>query len=175
MNQSGETAGTLILIGLVIQVVEVLLFFLAGAVLLIFPFLGVVLLLLAVLGLLFVVLVYLFSYDRTRQGDYAGARTPTLVFAILSLLTTLIPGVLYLIAYVKLGDAMTEGPGAMGQPPYYAPPPAVFAAPPPPLASAAPPPPAAPPPAGGGGFCSQCGSALVPGARFCRNCGRPAG
>ena len=61
-------------------------------------------------------LVYTFSYNRIKQGNYQGARAATLIWAILSLISIIgiLPGILYLIAYVKLGDAIRE----QQQPPY---------------------------------------------------------
>ncbi|HLY76277.1 MAG TPA: hypothetical protein VKT21_00140, partial [Thermoplasmata archaeon] len=48
-------------------------------------------------------------YKPVREGRYEQAKTPTLVFAILSLVTiSIISGILYLIAYIKLGDAVRE-------------------------------------------------------------------
>lgn len=148
-NRSGQTAGTLILIGLILQIIEVVILVAVGAFLLLVPFLGVLVLFLGGIGVVWVVLVWLFSYQRTQEGDYSGARTPTLVFAILSLITVgLISGILYLIAYVKLGDAMERGSpnfawGAAPQPPGTQ----------------------------GGRFCSRCGAANASTASFCARCG----
>ena len=108
-SQSGETASTLILIGLILQAIEVVVLFGIGLFLLIVPFFGGIVLGLAVIGIIWLILVYLFSYERTASGDYAGARTATLVFGILSLLTIgLISGILYIVAYAKLGDAEAD-------------------------------------------------------------------
>lgn len=108
LTSSGGTAKTLILVGLILQLIQVLVVFAFGLVTLIF-LIGILFIGASILGLIWLVLVFLFSYRPTGDGDYEGARTPTLVFAILSLLTVnLISGILYLIAYVKLGDAARE-------------------------------------------------------------------
>lgn len=62
----------------------------------------------AVLVVLFLYLAYVFSYQRIRSGQYEAAQTPTLVLGILSLFLGVIPGIFYLIGYVKLGDAVQE-------------------------------------------------------------------
>jgi hypothetical protein len=150
-SQSGQTAGTLILIGLILQAIEVVVLLGVGFFLLFFPFIGGIVLALAFIGIIWVVLIYLFSYQRTTEGDYEGARTPTLVFAILSLVTFgLISGILYLIAYVKLGDAASESrtPSPMGWPT-----------------------PPVPPAAAGQRFCPYCGSPSAVQSAFCAKCG----
>lgn len=153
-NQSGETAGTLILVGLILQAIGVAIVLGVSLVLLIVPILGGIALGLALLGVLWVILVYTYSYQRTRAGEYAAARTPTLVFAILSLVTlALISGVLYLIAYVKLGDAAETRPL----------PTAWGSAPTPPS------------PASYGKRCPQCGTTSPPEATFCSSCGSRLG
>lgn len=146
-NRSGETATTLILIGLILQAIEVVILFLVGLLFLIIPVLGLVVFAIAVIGIVWLALVYGFSYRPTADGDYARARTPTLVFGILSLLTLgLISGVLYIVAYAKLGDAENEGN-----------PPTLFM-------GAAPVPP-------GTKFCSACGRPNLVTGTFCQSCG----
>jgi hypothetical protein len=114
-----------------------------GALLLIF-FIGIFLLAAGALGLIWLILVYLFSYLPARDGSYEAARTPTLVFTILSFLTlSIIPAILYLIAYVKLGDAVRE-----------------VATPPPSLAPRM-------------QVCLKCGSVRQGPGAFCANCGPP--
>jgi hypothetical protein len=155
-SESGETAHTLILIGLIFQVIEVAVLLGIGLFLSVLPGLGGLVLGLGVVGILWVVLIYAFSYRRTLDGDYEGARTPTLVFAILSLLGFgIIPGILYIVAYSKLGDAVRETA---------------------PLApSWGPPAPAwtAPTPAAGTKFCPACGKPNPTTSRFCAACGAP--
>lgn len=104
---SGSTAKTLILVGIILQAIFVLIYLLIGAVSLIVTIFGAVYLVLAVLGIVWLLLIWLFSYSRVREGRYEAARVPTLIFGILSLLQ-IIPGILYIIAYVKLGDAVRE-------------------------------------------------------------------
>ncbi|MGC2288888.1 MAG: hypothetical protein WA688_03415, partial [Thermoplasmata archaeon] len=139
---SASTAKTLILVGLILQLIFALLFlFVFGltAVFLatfgVFPIFAVIYIAFGVLGFIFLFLVWTFSYKPVQQGRYEQAKMPTLIFAILSLITiNIIAGVLYLIAYIKLGDAVREQqmppqgyPGAapMMSPgmPYGAPPP----------------------------------------------------
>ncbi len=155
-SRSGSTAKTLILIGLILQIIEVVVFLLFVAfVLLAVPLLGFLLGILGLVGLLWVVLVYIYSYLPTSRGDYPAARTPTLVFAILSLLTlSIISGILYLIGYVKLGDAEDELYSRTT------------------LAwSPAPTPP--PPPSPGGRFCPRCGRSAPAASAYCPACGSP--
>jgi hypothetical protein len=148
---SGETASTLILIGLILQAIEVAIFLSIGLFLVIFPFFGLFVLGLGGIGVVWVILVYLFSYSPTRNGDYAGARTATLVFAILSLLTLgLISGILYIVAYAKLGDAERE---AARPPPGWG----------------------APPLRPGWKFCPACGRPALATSSFCQSCGARIG
>ncbi len=156
-DRSGETAQTLILVGLILDIVGVVILFVAGLFLLALVGLGFLLIGLAVIGFVWIALVWAFSYSRVRVGDYEGARTPTLVFAILSLLTlALIPGILFLIAYLKLGDAIDRTgrtAPAWGAHPT-APPPTV------PLAASP-----------TSRYCSRCGRAGS--GAFCEGCGAP--
>jgi hypothetical protein len=148
-NQSGETAKTLILIGLILQIIEVVVLLAIGTIFLIVPLLGGIVLVLGGLGIVWLLLVYLYSYVPTGAGDYRSAQTPTLVFAILSLITIgLISGILYIIAYVKLGDALTDAQrlGAPGGAPFGFP---------------------------GTKFCPRCGRPNAPTAGFCAGCGSP--
>jgi double zinc ribbon protein len=102
-RDTGETAATLILVGLILEVLGVLVLFWLG---LILPFIGGIFIAIAVLGVVWVVLIFIFSYAPASQGDYDTARTPTLVFGILTLITGgLVPGILFLVAYAELGDA----------------------------------------------------------------------
>jgi hypothetical protein len=160
MTPSGGTAKSLVLVGLILDLIFEVVLLGVGLLFLIVPFLGALLLGFALIGFVWIALIWVYSYDRIRNGDYEGARTPTLVFAILSLITfSLIPGILFLIAYVKLGDAMREsGPVA---PAWGAP-----AAPPPPIPSAA---------SGLAAprFCSHCGRANPGAGAFCQGCGAP--
>ncbi len=163
MPKAAGTAKILILIGLILQGIEVAVLVLLGLVALVAPFAALIFLPLAIVGIVWVVLVYVFSYRRVYDGDYEGARTPTLVFGILSLITVnIVSGVLYLVAYSEIGSAQMEQAALMrggypGAPP-------VWGAPP---ASAAPP--------GGAGaptrFCPFCGRPNRAVGRFCPDCG----
>ncbi len=164
---SGSTAKTLILVGLVLQLIFALIYvFVIGATALIFASLGVGFPVFAVafiafgaLGFVWLILVWMLSYKPVTEGRYEQARTATLIFAILSLITVhIISGVLYLIAYIKLGDAVREQqmppPGYAGAPqmatPMAVPPPGYIPAQVAPMAAAAPAAPAAP-------VCPRCG------------------
>jgi hypothetical protein len=141
----------LILIGLVLQFVEVIIFLGIGVFLLTIPIFGAIVLGLAVIGVLWIALVYLLSYKPASDGNYVGARTPTLVFGILSLLTAgIISGILYIVAYAKLGDAERDSsklrPWGGG-----------------------------PPPSPGSRFCPACGRPSPPLGRFCEGCGSRLG
>ncbi len=168
LTPSGGTAKTLILVGLIFDLIFVLIFWGISLPVVIVsgfffvPFLGFFVIA-GVIGILVLYLVYAFSYKRARDGDYEGARTPTLIWAILSLITiNIIPGILYLIAYVKLGDAVRESQAPAygmpypqaGYPPMMPPAGAPMAAPP----AAAPAAAAAAPGASPAPVCPRCGT-----------------
>lgn len=178
-SRSAETAETLILIGLIFQGLTVLVLLGAGLFLLIVPVIGGILLFLALLAFVWLILVYAYSYARTRDGDYEGARTPTLVFGILALITGgIISGILYIVAGVKLGDAADEKEARRSRPfspsgpatdsPFtrspYTPTTST------PLAPANSPP-ASTPVTSGSSFCPNCGRPTPMPAHFCRSCG----
>ena len=151
ISRSGDTARTLILAGLAIQVLQVLVFLGVGLWLLSLPFFGGVFggifLALAFLGVVWVILVYIYSYLPTAAGEYEAARTPTLVFAALSLLTVgLVSGILYIIAYSEMKDAEREGPEADWGAESLGPLP-------------------------GPKYCSTCGRPVRAGSTFCSSCG----
>ena len=161
--RAAGTAKILILIGLILQAIEVAVFVLIALILVVVPFVGVFLFLpLAAVGILWIILVYFFSYERVDRGDYAGAQTPTLVFGILSLITfNLISGILYIVAYVEIGSAEREVATARGgypgvPPTWGAPPPSSFS----PGAAGAPP-----------KYCPSCGRPNPAVSRFCQGCG----
>ncbi len=133
---SAGTAQTMVMIGLIFQIIFAAIFFfavglagilVASAAGLGFGFLIVPLIFLILFGLIplfFLYVGYEWCYKRVKAGDYEGARTPTLILAILELIFGgVLPGIFYLIGYLKLGDAINE----MRQPPMYAP---GYAAPP---------------------------------------------
>jgi hypothetical protein len=114
---SAGSAETLVLVALILQVIGAV--FLIGAILFLFGFAAfhpfafawLVVLIAAIVGgvaLLFLYFAYEYSYLRIQHGDYAGAQAPTLVIGILSLFLGVIPGILYLVGYVKLADAIRE-------------------------------------------------------------------
>ncbi len=127
-SPSASTAETLVLAALILQIIGAAV--LATVVLLVFgftavhPFRAAVIFALVAGSILaiaavFLYLAYEYSYRRIQNGDYAGAQAPTLVIGILSLFFGIVPGVLYLVGYIKLGDALREqmgpsiGPGPM--------------------------------------------------------------
>jgi hypothetical protein len=129
-SPSGQTASTLVLVGLVLQVIGGL--FLLGGIAFLFgfsllhpyPFWGAALAGgagVAAIVIVFLYCAYTYAYQPIQRGDYARAQGPTLVLGILSLFLGVIPGIFYLIAYVKLGDAVREGAGyGWGSPAGYA-------------------------------------------------------
>jgi zinc-ribbon domain len=110
LNQPARTAGILIIVGLLLQGVQVVWWFVAGAIgyggwlpRWIFFALGVV-------GAVWLVLVYLLAYRPVHFGEYQKARTPTLAFAVLSILTLeILSGLLFILAYDNLGKARSLG------------------------------------------------------------------
>ncbi|MCI4368483.1 MAG: hypothetical protein L3K09_02825 [Thermoplasmata archaeon] len=124
---SASTAETLVLVALLLQVIGgVVLFvgvswFFGWSVLNPYPFAWIAVtgaVALAAVVLLFLYLAYTLSYLKIQQGDYQGAQGPTLVIGVLSLFAGVLPGIFYLIGYVKLGDAMRE---QQGYAPWYGP------------------------------------------------------
>ncbi|HEV8049642.1 MAG TPA: hypothetical protein VGP88_03510 [Thermoplasmata archaeon] len=116
---SQGTAETLIIVAFVLQIIfsAVVLFFGAFGLLFgaffFFSVGGALILVLAgivvVIPILMLYVAYRYSYARTRDGDFAGARGPTLLLGIIGLIFGgLIVGILYIVAYVKLGDAESE-------------------------------------------------------------------
>ncbi len=114
---SASSAETLVLVALILQVIGGVILFAAFLWLIGFstlhPFRYAWAAVTAVAIIVAVVLVFLYfayslSYERIRRGDYVGAQTPTLIIGILSLFAGLLPGIFYLIGYVKLGDAIRE-------------------------------------------------------------------
>lgn len=163
MPPSAGTAKILILIGLILQAIEVAVVLLVGLTLAFFAFFAAIAAVIAVIGVIWVVLVYLFSYQRVVSGDYPGARVPTLVFGILSLITfNLISGILYIIAYAEIGSAEREL-ATMTAPGY----------PQPPTGWGGPPPSPYPPAAAGAPtkYCAYCGRPNPAPSRFCQGCG----
>ncbi|HZY92854.1 MAG TPA: hypothetical protein VFG07_08840 [Thermoplasmata archaeon] len=120
---SASTAESLVLVALVFQVIGAAIlviglgFVIGFAVFAPFAYswlaVSVVSLVVLVTGL-FLYLAYTLSYLPIKAGDYVGAQAPTLVFGILSLFFGLLPGILYIIGYVKLGDAIREQQMAAG-------------------------------------------------------------
>ncbi len=109
-SHPGQGAATLILVGMILQAIQVAVLFGLGLFFVSVPVLGQIALVLGGIGLVWLVLVYVFSYLPTAKHNYSAARTPTLVFAILSILTIgLLSGFLYIVAFSELGDPRTKG------------------------------------------------------------------
>lgn len=64
-----------------------------------------------VLVLVFLYFAYTLSYRRIQRGDYVGAQNPTLLIGILSLFAGILPGIFYLVGYMKLSEAIEEQRG----------------------------------------------------------------
>ncbi len=114
---SAGSAETLVLVALILQLIAGC--FLVGGILFLFgwaayhpfPFAWIALMVggtIGVVAVLFLYFAYTLSYQRIQRGDYSGAQTPTLVIGILSLFFGIIPGILYLVGYSKLSDAIRE-------------------------------------------------------------------
>jgi hypothetical protein len=107
-NSSGDTARILILVGLALQVLLAL-----AVVFILAIFAGALAVLLGLFCLFMLFLVYKFSYARTADEDYEGAELPTLVLGILAVfIGGVIPGILYIVAWVKLRDASAQPSGS---------------------------------------------------------------
>jgi hypothetical protein len=178
-SPSGDTAGTLILIAFIFQciasgVVFLVLFYIPFVI--IAPVgLAVSLTVLGILGvigavaILMLYVAYAYSYRRTKDGNYEGARTPTLILGILGIFFGwIVTGVLYLIAFAKLGDAAREvrGPVFYATPGYYAP--AM------PYGTPGPVPTGTPMAGGGPAFALPPGPPPPPAGVVCPRCGQPA-
>ena len=136
---SAGSAETLVLVALILQVIGGALviggiaWLFGFSILFPYPYAWVVVT--AATGVAGVVLVFLYFaynlvYQRIRRGEYVAAQTPTLVIGILSLFAGILPGIFYLIGYVKLGDAIREQQGPIpgySAAPSGAPGPAMFA------------------------------------------------
>ena len=111
---SAGTAKTLVIIALIFQLIGAVIILPFLLILPLFAFaggfgiiLGVALGVGLLIGLFFLYAGYAWVYVRIRNGQYAGARTPALILGIIGLIFGgFITGILYLIAYVKIGDSM---------------------------------------------------------------------
>ena len=192
---SAGTAQTLILLGLVFQLIFFLVFFVLGILGILaylaavsalggtysgFAVVGAVFYLIgAVLSAVLLYVAYFWTYRRVVEGHYEEARTPALILGILELFFGgVITGILYLIGWIKLGDAVNEmrqpqgyAPGYMpGQPmPGYGAPPVGYAPQPGPAAGY---PPAASPAAPAAA--APTAAPAAPQAPACPRCQRPA-
>lgn len=125
------TTRLMVLLGLVFQLIFSLVFFLfvglfallaataagLGIAFLIFPLIFLVLFGLIPLVLLYV--AYEFVYKRVKNRNYEGAKGPLLIIAIIEIIFGgVLPGIFYIIGYVKLNDVINESRqmGMGGQP-----------------------------------------------------------
>ena len=71
---------------------------------------------------------YYLSFDRIAEGRYVEALDPTLVIALISLLlfVAIVPGICYLLAWVKLRDGISESSEAPTSIPDESAPPGMF-------------------------------------------------
>ncbi|MFZ0829767.1 MAG: hypothetical protein WCB18_09835 [Thermoplasmata archaeon] len=75
----------------------------------VFPIFALVWVAFGLIGFVFLFLIWTMCYKPVKEGRYEAAKTPTLIFAILSFVTgSFISGILYIVAYIKLGDAVRE-------------------------------------------------------------------
>ncbi len=118
---SAQGAETLVLVGLILQVIggvivlAGIVWFFGFSVLFPYPWAWAAVAAAVGVGILVVVFLYYaytLSYLRIQRGEYSAALGPTLVLGILSLFVGLLPGILYLVGYVKLGDAIREQAGS---------------------------------------------------------------
>lgn len=108
------------LIGLLLQAAQVGFFFLLAY--LYYPPLGPrnLLIYLGSAGIVWLVLVYHYAYVPAKAGNYAKARGPTLVFAVLSVLTIgILSGLVYALAHHEMEPVSSPvvNPAARAWPP----------------------------------------------------------
>lgn len=116
MNQPARTARILIVVGLLLQTVQVAAWFVAAATSLGGGLPPWVFFTLGAGGASLLVLVYLLAYRPARIGEFEKARIPTLAFAVLSIVSLeILSGLLYLFAYWDLGKAQSPGPFSPAQ------------------------------------------------------------
>lgn len=114
---SAGTAESLVLAALVLQVIGAAVLIVGLSVALgvsvVTPFayswvVAIVAVVVGGIALLFLYLAYEYSYRRIKAGEYEAAQTATLLIGILSLFVGIVPGILYIVGYAKLGDAVRE-------------------------------------------------------------------
>jgi amino acid transporter len=117
---SAGTAETLVLIAFIFQAIAALLFLIPFGIFALLAaaasiFGGIAIIFAAIfiafgaLDILFLYIGYAYVYRNTKEGKYEEARSPALVLGILGIIFGfLITGILYLVAYSKLGDAVNE-------------------------------------------------------------------
>ncbi len=166
VSPSGSTAKTLILVAIILDLIFALFYVFAVGLLFLISLvllLSILFIAFGALAFVWLVLIWLLCYKPTKAGQYEQARTPTLVFMILSFITlNFLTGILLLIAYLKLGDAARESqmPPTGG---YY-----------PGMPTAAAPAYAAPPQPPATGTASSPATTAGPGSvPICPKCGKP--
>lgn len=157
---SAGTASSLVLVALILQAIAASILVVGGlfAIALSVPSLGVWTgvavigtLAIGVAAFAFLYIAYEYSYVRIQRQQFMEARIPTLVIGIISLFFGVIPGILYLVGYAKISDAVREQQQSLVGP--YG------------LAAPLPAPPTT--------TCPGCGRAsAMPGVAYCPYCGR---
>jgi hypothetical protein len=168
---SAGTAKTLVLVALILGIIFGLIYIVGIGLSFLFiaaacsglpgcggiPIFDIVFLSFGVIAFIFIFLIWLLIYKPIGEGKYESARSMALIFTILSFVTlNIITGILLLIAYLKLGDAVreTQMPAAGYYPPGGAPMMGAPVAAPPPMTMGTTPPAA---PAGPAPNCPKCG------------------
>ena len=119
LDNDASTAKTLTLVAIILQliftligIIEVVLLVSAAAALGFAVFLLVLPILLSI-GIFWVLLDYFLVYRRLRLGMVKEAKTPSLVLGLVQLiLGGFIPGILLIIAYVKIKDSLQRSASA---------------------------------------------------------------
>ncbi|MEM0449900.1 MAG: hypothetical protein QW520_08790 [Methanomassiliicoccales archaeon] len=142
-------------------------------------------------GLVYFLLLFLMKstfFDALDQGRFKEASDKLLIWVIIGIIFGFIPGLLLLIAYIRLRDVFQPkfqpyppgtyqagAPPPSPQPQYYAPPPQQAPPPPPPQAPPAPQPTPSHEPAKHADMvkCKKCGVQYPAFMRTCPNCNEP--
>lgn len=116
-----STTRIMVLLGLIFQLIFSLFFFLvvgvlgviaataAGLGLVVFIVPLILLIFFGLIPLFLLYVAYAFVYKRIRDRQYEAAKGPLLVLAILEIIIGgVLPGIFYIIGYVKLGDVINE-------------------------------------------------------------------
>jgi hypothetical protein len=149
-----------------------------------FPWMLISAVIMFVVGLIVILIAKSTVFDPLDQGRFKDASTFLLIWGIIGLIVSLIPGILFLVAFIKLQEVFSPQyqqyqaqPGYQGQPPAGAPQQQYQA--PPPQQAPAPQAPAQPEQQGGAGQkvemvkCAKCGVQYPAFMHHCPNCNTP--